>query len=65
MKNGECHYEYEVVSNNNNNNNNSIVELFSTCLCFSMGILHVIYLGESHASGQQGEKLPAYLLPSC
>lgn len=30
-----------------------------------MGILCVIYLWESHVSGQQGEKLPAYLLPSC
>lgn len=41
------------------------MELVLTCLCFNMGTLCVIYLWESHVSGQQGEKLPAYLRPSC
>lgn len=43
----------------------SVTELFFTRLCFNMGILHVVYLWKSHISGQQGEKLPFYLLPSC
>lgn len=42
-----------------------VTELFLTCLSFSEGILHVVYLLKSRVCGQHGEELPVCLLPSC